>query len=165
MIYDKYLKFTKKLSVILFFIKIILSRSSLSYAQNNQFDSLQKTLTDYGFTIKLEIPPYQTQQGIRPYGVLSSQTKTIWINPVVFELGNAQATLIHEATHAAQLCAGEGEFKLINLTIKPPKITHPYFLRYHNYQREIEAEAYTVQVQPNSLELVNQLLNKYCSPN
>jgi hypothetical protein len=170
MIFFQKIKISSKVKAFFLslFFALILIYSPMSYAQdnqpNNQFNSLQKTLTDYGFTVKLELPPYQTLRGFRPYGVLSSKNKTIWINPVVFDLGNAQATLIHEATHAAQLCVGKGEFKLLNLEIEPPKITHPYFLRYHHsYQREIEAEAYTVQVQPNSLELVNQLLARYCS--
>jgi hypothetical protein len=169
MTFDKRIKIKGKVKV--FFLSLIfaliLIYSPLTYSQDNQldsqFNSLQKTLTSYGFIIKIELPPYQTLRGIRPYGVVSSKTKTIWINPVVFDLGNARSTLVHEATHAAQLCIGKGEFKLLNLEIEPPKITHPYFLRYHqNYQREIEAEAYTVQVQPNSLELINQLLDRYC---
>jgi hypothetical protein len=171
MTFGKSIKIQGKLKILFvsLIFALIIIYSPLTYSQNNQpdsqFNSLQKTLISYGFTVKIELPPYQTLRGIRPYGVVSSKTKTIWINPVVFDLGNAQPTLIHEATHAAQLCIGKGAFKLLNLSIEPPKITHPYFLRYHqNYQREIEAEAYTVQVQPNSLELVEQLLDRYCSP-
>lgn len=168
--------FSKKIKIKsrikFFFLSLIVTLSliysPLSYSQNLQqdtkFNSLEKTLIDYGFKVKIELPPYQTIRGFRPYGLLASKTKTIWINPVVFDLGNDLATLIHEATHAAQLCLGKGEFQLLNLELEPPKITHPYFRRYHNnYQREIEAEAYTVQVQPNSLELVNRLLDRYCT--
>ena len=146
---------------------LIVAYSPFSYSQSDrstlQFESLQNTLTKYGFVVKLEVPPYQNKYGIRPYGLLEGETKTIWINPVVFDLRNAEPTLIHEATHAAQLCAGNGEFALLDLDIEPPKITHPYFMRYHNYRREIETEAYTVQVQNNRLELADQLLNNYCS--
>ena len=154
--------------LIFLIVTLIVVYAPLSFSQsdrsNSQFESLQKTLTNYGFIVKLEIPPYQNKYGIKPYGLLEGKSKTIWINPVVFELGNAEPTLIHEATHAAQLCAGNGEFALLNLNIDPPKMTHPYFMRYHNYRREIETEAYTVQVQPNSLEIANGLLNSYCSP-
>ena len=158
-----------KLFIIFLIVTLIVVYAPLSYSQsdrfNSQFELLQKTLTDYGFIVKLEIPPYQNKYGIKPYGLLEGKSKTIWINPVVFELGNAEPTLIHEATHAAQLCAGNGEFALLNLGIDPPKMTHPYFMRYHNYRREIETEAYTVQVQPNRLEIANRLLNSYCSSN
>ena len=153
---------------VIFFIVI---NPSLSYSQNNaepqntNFQLLQNKLTKHGFTLKLEIPPYKSKYGIRPYGLIESNNKTIWINPVVFDLGNAEHTLIHEAVHAAQLCKGNNErFVLLNLDIEAPKITHPYFMRYHNYQREIEAEAYTVQAQNNSFNMVNQLLSTHCSP-
>ena len=165
-----------RLFFIFLIVSLIVIYSSLSYSQNTretaqgdrlspQFESLQKTLTDYGFIVKLEIPPHQNRYGMTPYGLLEGKTKTVWINPVVFELGNAEPTLIHEAIHAAQLCAGNGEFALLNLGIDPPKMTHPYFMRYHNYRREIETEAYTVQVQPNRLELANELLNSHCTSN
>ena len=148
-------------------IALVVIFAPVSYGQSDlqerQFSSLQTALTNHDFTVKLEIPPYQNQYGIRPYGLLEGKTKTIWINPVVFDLGNARPTLIHEATHAAQLCKGKGEFDLLNLELEPPKMTHPYFMRYHNYRREIEAEAYTVQVQPNSLNLATKLLEKHCS--
>ena len=156
-----------KLFSLFLIVTLIVTYAPSGYSQSDrshsQFESLQKTLTDYGFIVKLEIPPYQNKYGITPYGLLEGKTKTVWINPVVFELGNAEPTLIHEATHAAQLCAGNGEFGLLNLGIDPPKMTHPYFMRYHNYRREIETEAYTVQVQSNRLELADRLLNSHCS--
>ena len=142
--------------------------SPVSYGQNSQanpkFNLLKNKLSDYGFTVKLAIPPYSNKYGIKPYGLLESKTRTVWINPIVFELENALATIVHEATHAAQLCAGQNrEFERLNLGIEPPRIAHPYFMRYHNYRREIEAEAYTVQVQKNSLELATKLLDTHCS--
>lgn len=156
-----------KLFLIFLIVGLIVVYAPLSYSQSDrstpQFESLQKTLIDYGFIVKLEIPPHQNRYGITPYGLLEGKTKTVWINPVVFELGNAEPTLIHEAIHAAQLCEGNGEFALLNLGIDPPKMTHPYFMRYHNYRREIETEAYTVQVQPDRIEIANRLLNSHCS--
>lgn len=156
-----------RLLFLFFIITLIVIYAPVSYSQsdrdNSQFELLQKTLTDYGFIVKLEIPPYQNRYGMTPYGLLEGKTQTVWINPVVFELGNAEPTLIHEAIHAAQLCAGNGDFALLNLGIDPPKMTHPYFMRYHNYRREIETEAYTVQVQPDRIEIANRLLNSHCS--
>ena len=167
--YFKSFKLPNKIKILgIFLITIlIVLNSSLSYSQNEQtntdFDLLRKKLISYNFTVKLEIPPHTNKYGIKPYGLLEGETKTIWINPVVFELENAEATIVHEATHAAQLCAGKTEFKTLKLDIDPPRITHPSFMRYHNYRREIEAEAYTVQVQKNSLELANELLDLHCS--
>ena len=79
-----------------------------------------------------------------------------------FELNIAQPTLVHEAVHAAQSCAGEQSLKTLGLKIPPPMMTKPFFFRYHSYHRELEAEAYTIQVQPNRTELAIELLNQYC---
>ncbi|MDJ0680318.1 MAG: hypothetical protein QNJ18_10695 [Xenococcaceae cyanobacterium MO_167.B52] len=128
-----------------------------------EFNQLEQLLINYDFVVRYELPPYENKRGLKPYGLLHTKTKTIWINPVVFDLGNAKATLIHEAVHASQTCAGNGSIALVDLEIEPPQITRPYFMRYHQYRREIEAQAYTVQAQPDSLALVTQLLNKYCS--
>ena len=129
-----------------------------------QFNQLEQLLIDYGFVIRYELPPYENQRGLKPYGLLNTKTKTIWINPVVFDLGNAKHTLIHEAVHASQTCAGtNGSIALLDLKLKPPQITRPYFMRYHQFRRDIEAQAYTVQAQPDSLAIVTELLHKYCS--
>ncbi len=159
----------KALKIITLFIIssiLVLTTSVLAQSDrdNLEFNYLEQKLNNYGFTVKQEIPPYQSRYGIRPYGSVSSQKPTVWINPVVFDLGNATSTLVHETVHVAQLCQGDRTtFKLLNLEIDPPKITHPYFLRYHSYRREIEAEAYTVQVQPNRVELAGKLLEQNCS--
>ncbi|MEO1132851.1 MAG: hypothetical protein AAFX40_09120 [Cyanobacteria bacterium J06639_1] len=128
-------------------------------APSPEFDRLQRSLESYGFTVRLEAPP---RWGT--YGQLQGKTQTIWINPVAFELGNADATLIHEAVHAAQTCAGEnGNLRPLGLDIQPPKLTRPYFLRYHNHiRRQLEAEAYTVPAQPNAIAIVHDLLQQHC---
>ncbi len=130
---------------------------------DEEFNRLEQLLINYNFVIRYELPPYENRRGLKPYGLLDSKNKTIWINPVVFDLGNAKPTLIHEAVHASQTCAGNGSIALVNLAIEPPQITHPYFMRYRNYRREIEAQAYAVQAQADSLAIVTELLNKYCS--
>ena len=123
-----------------------------------EFNQLRQILENYGFEVRLELPPIQGA-----YGLLRHDSKTIWINPVVFDLGLAQPTLVHEAVHAAQSCAGEQNLQTLGLDIPPPKITKPFFFRYHSHRRELEAEAYTIQVQPNRTELAIELLDRYCS--
>jgi len=122
------------------------------------FQELQRSLEGYEFVVRLEIPPLRGA-----YGLLQPQSKTIWINPVVFELGNAESVLIHEAVHAAQLCAGQGkQLRALGLEIPPPAISRRYFLRYHNLRRQLEAEAYTIPAQPNARELALSLLQERC---
>ncbi len=150
-------------SVIIFLISSLVFANLAYSGDNSEFERLQQILTNYGFIVKQEIPPNINNLGLRPYGLMNSKTKTIWINPVVFELGNAQAVLVHEAVHAAQTCAGGGQVSLLNLDLEPPQFTRPYFMRYHSYRREIEAQAYTVQVQPDSLAIAIELLEQNCS--
>ena len=153
-----------RLTIIIISLTTFLLVSQLVHAgDNSEFNRLHQILISYGFTVKQELPPPINSSGFRPYGLMNSKTKTIWINPVVFELGNAKAVLIHEAVHAAQTCAGGGEISLLNLDLETPQYTRPYFMRYHSYRREIEAQAYTVQVQPDALAIAINLLEQYCS--
>ena len=125
---------------------------------NREFLQLQEKLESYGFVVIIESPPRR-----RTYGLLQVKTKTIWIEPLVFELGIELPTLIHEATHAAQVCAGNGEITTLNLDFSPPNIARPFFMRYnHGFRRHLEAEAYAIQTHPDGLELVISLLNKHC---
>ena len=157
-------KLQLKLTSIILFLTSGIVLPKLAYSGDNSgFNRLQQILISHGFIVKQEIPPKINNFGLRPYGLMNSKTKTIWINPVVFELGNAQAVLIHEAVHAAQTCAGGGQVSLLNLDLEPPQFTRPYFMRYHSYRREIEAQAYTVQVQPDSLAIAIELLEQHCS--
>ena len=75
--------------------------ASVPAVADSQFNRLQQVLEQHGFDVRLELPPVPGA-----YGSLNSRSKTISINPVVFELGIAQPTLVHEAVHAAQSCAG-----------------------------------------------------------
>ncbi|MEO1465470.1 MAG: hypothetical protein AAFR89_04450 [Cyanobacteria bacterium J06633_1] len=138
-----------------------------------QFTQLKKQLESYGFKVNIAIPPeYNAPQQPpefrrrvrKPFGALHSQTKSIWINPIVFELGNSIPTIIHESVHAAQYCAGKGNLQTLNLDLEPIPQASPFFKRYMNMQRQdLEREAYTIQTQPNSYELARSLLNKHCS--
>jgi hypothetical protein len=137
-----------------------------------EFIQLKTQLESYGFQVKIAIPPdfdLPRQQGdlkpkfSKPYGMLHPERKSIWINPIVFELGISKATLIHETVHAAQYCAGNGEIRAIALDLEPIPQALPYFKRYVDTQRQdLEREAYTVQSQPNSYELVRSLLAQHC---
>lgn len=123
-----------------------------------EFSTLKQRLEKYNFTVKIESPPMRSA-----YGLLEVKTRTIWIEPIVFDLGIALPTLIHEATHAAQLCGGDGEIRALNLTLSPPNISRPFFTHYnHGLRRHLEAEAYAVQTHPDGYNLVLSLLDKYC---
>jgi hypothetical protein len=124
-----------------------------------EFSRLQKVLEGYGFTVKIEPPPIRGA-----YGMFKSDARTLWIHPITFDLGIAQPTLIHEAVHAAQLCHGGKTVRSLGLTLPPPPMTRRFFLADEGYSRQIEAEAYTVQVQPDGLPLVMSLLQKHCRP-
>jgi hypothetical protein len=126
-------------------------------ASNPDFLRLQKVLEDYNFIVKVAPTPVRGA-----YGLFDSKTRSIWIDPIVFDLGIARPTLIHEAVHAAQLCYGKKTIKVLNLGMEPPPMTRRFFMNYEGFSRQIEAEAYTVQVQPNGLDVVISLLQKYC---
>ena len=124
----------------------------------DKFNNLKQQLESYDFTVKIEIPPAR-----RAYGLLQTKSKTIWINPIVFDLEIALPTLIHEATHAAQVCAGNGEIFPLNLSISPPNVARPFFTRYHEgFRRHLEAEAYAVQAHPEGYEMIVDLLDEHC---
>lgn len=136
-----------------------------------EFTQLKTQLESYGFQVNIAIPPnfnLPKQVDLRrsvnkPYGMLQSKSKSIWINPIVFELGISKATLIHETVHAAQYCAGNGMLQAINLELEPIPQALPFFKRYVDTQRQnLEREAYTVQSQPNSYELARSLLEQHC---
>jgi hypothetical protein len=135
---------------------LLLVNSSLVYSASD-FDKLRLLLQQYKFSVILKKPP-QTGN----YGLLDTKTRIIWINPVVFELKIAEATLVHEAVHAAQLCASPSQIKPLYLGLEYPKIAYPHFMRYQGDRRHIEAEAYTVQTRTDRVNYVINLLNKHC---
>ncbi|BAY23274.1 hypothetical protein NIES2100_30380 [Calothrix sp. NIES-2100] len=143
-------------------LKTLLLSSLLLIAQTSttekQFRELKNKLEKSGFQVIIELPP---KRGA--YGLLQEGTKKIWINPVVFDLGIANQTLIHESVHAAQVCAGNGKIRTLRLKIEPINYARPLFMRYTDVHRQdLEREAYAVQTQPNNFELAVNLLQKYC---
>lgn len=140
---------------------------------NSEFKHLKTQLESYGFEVNIAIPPDTTILGYQPYrrGLRRSfrrpmglfQNGSIWINPIVFELDYGEQTLIHEAVHAVQYCIGKDNVEKIGLEIEPIPQALPYFKQYADgQQQDLEREAYTVQSQPNSYELVKSLLNRHC---
>ena len=137
-----------------------------------KFIQLKTQLENYGFKVNIALPPEYNrphrriefkQRVPKPYGLLSVKNKSIWINPIVFELGNSNAVLIHEAVHAAQYCAGNGTIQTIGLNIEPITQARPWFKSYVNiHNQAVEKEAYAVQTQPNSYELAQSLLEEHC---
>ena len=150
---------------------ILLISQTANYDDN--FVELKNRLQDYGFEVNLAIPPdfqlpkqrkdLRRRRLRKPYGLLSASSKSIWINPIVSELGISNPVLIHEAVHAAQFCKGNGSLEALELDIEPIQQALPFFNRYINiHSRNLEKEAYTVQTQSNSYEIAMSLLDKYC---
>jgi len=155
----------------LLFNSILLITQSINYDSN--FIRLQRQLENYGFQVNIATPPnfelpkqqidFQRRRVRKPYGLLNSATKSIWINPIVFELGIGNSVLIHEAVHAAQVCRGNGNIQTLELDVEPIQQARPFFKRYVDiYSQAVEKEAYAVQTQSNSLELAMSLLDKHC---
>ncbi len=129
------------------------------------FMRLKQRLEQVGFTVRLERPPSKGS-----YGTFQIKTRSIWINPVVSELGIAEPTLVHEAVHAVQYCTtvkvkpGAEKLKPFGLDLDTPTFLRPYFMRYSGDRRHVEREAYTVQIRGDRIDYAMQLLQKHCSP-
>lgn len=143
---------------LLLSLGLLLFRPAFAQASSAEFAQLQQALENNGFTITLALPP---QRG--SYGVLQASTRTIWINPVVFDLEISVPTLVHEAVHAAQLCNGsEGNLAPLNLGLTPFARAYRLYMRYTGTRRTLEMEAYTIQARPDRIEYVTNLLNSRC---
>ncbi|MEO1396059.1 MAG: hypothetical protein AAFV90_24440 [Cyanobacteria bacterium J06634_5] len=140
----------------------LLSRPAAAQSESPEFSQLQQTLENHGFTITLALPP---QRG--SYGLLQVSTRTIWVNPVVFDLEIAVPTLVHEAVHAAQLCngarSGTADTPMpLNLGLTPYAGAYRLYTRYTGTRRTLETEAYTIQARADRVEYVTHLLNSRC---
>ena len=152
---------------------VILIAQSPTPNFNPEFIQLKNQLESYGFKVNRAMPPdfnlasqkpdFNRRRVRKPYGVLNATSKSIWINPIVFELGISNPVLIHETVHAAQFCAGKGTVKTLGLDIEPIKQAQPFFKRYiDTHSQAIEREAYAVQTLSNSFELALSLLTENC---
>ena len=146
---------------------------SQSPVPNANFVKLKNKLQEHGFKVIIATPPnvrlpkqqpdFQRRRLRKPYGLLNTADRSIWINPIVFELGIDRSVLIHETVHAAQFCQGEGSLQALELDLEPIKQAQPFFKRYSDpFNRVLEKEAYTIQTQSNSYELAISLLDKHC---
>jgi hypothetical protein len=155
----RWMSYTLETSQDLIFINFI---STFLIAQipiaDPKFYELKTQLEKHGFQVIIDLPP---RRGA--YGLLEVSSKRVWINPVVFDLQIANPILIHEAVHAAQLCAGKGKMQALGLTIEPINYARPFFMGYADiHRKDLEREAYAVQTQPNSFELALSLLQQSC---
>ena len=132
-------------------------RIRIAAAADPEFTMLKQVLEQHGFAVKIAVPPRRWA-----YGLLQAKSKTIWINPAVFELEIAVPTIVHEAVHAAQRCVSGPELRPLGLGIAPPQITWRHVTRYHSYRRAVEAEAYAVQTRPDRVTLAMSIVRKYC---
>lgn len=131
--------------------------ASPNYRIDKEFSRLKQTIEGYGFRLVLEPPPRRNT-----YGLFEVKTKTIWVNPVVFSLGNAQATLVHEAVHAAQYCANGHPLYPLGISISKNRQLRPFYTRYRGIRRQLEAEAYTIQIHPKKVSQAIALLHQHC---
>lgn len=141
---------------------LFLPRPVFAQSNSTEFSQLQQTLENHGFTITLALPP---QPG--SYGLFQVSNRTIWVNPVVFDLEIAVPTLVHEAVHAAQFCNGagrgmEGALMPLNLGLSPYAGAYRLYMRYTGTRRTLEMEAYTIQARVDRVEYVTNLLNSRC---
>ncbi len=136
------------------------SALAIAAPPSTDFQRLQQALERVGVTVKLALPPVR---GV--YGLFRSGDRTIWINPVVFDLGIAEATLVHEGTHAVQACRGRGgQLTVLGLNYRAPAQARRLYQRYPTqpWREVLEEEAYAVQARPDRVEELLRLVNRHC---
>tara|TARA_B100000212_G_scaffold324683_1_gene285731 strand:- start:74 stop:541 length:468 start_codon:yes stop_codon:yes gene_type:complete len=146
---------------IIFLIFIQMAYSSPEKDDYNSINSLIRILKNKGFTIKNEFPPIKGS-----YGMYETKTKTIWISPITKKLGIYDNVLIHEAVHAAQSCPHGFLTKLdnsSNITILQEELIKRKLLSHYKHENFLlEKEAFSIQVSPNSLQIIIKALNERC---
>jgi len=144
---------------LIFFIQMAYSRPEKD--EYNSINSLIKILKDKGFTIRNEVPPIKGS-----YGMYETKTKTIWISPITKKLGNYENILIHEAVHAAQSCPYGFLTKLGYsskiTTLQEELIKRKLLSHYKHENFLLEKEAFSMQVSPNSSQIIIKALNERC---
>lgn len=123
-----------------------------------EFTQLKDKLEALNFQVLVAPPP---QRGA--YGFMNAKSRTIWIHPLTFDLGIALPVLVHEAVHAAQTCKGKDQLVSLGLNMEPLVYSRPFWMQYSDiHRKDLEREAFTIQTQPNRIELINSLLKSYC---
>ena len=145
--------------ISLIFIQVAYSRPK--QYENNSISSLIKILNIKGFTIRNEVPPIKGS-----YGLYETKTKTIWISPITKKLGIYENVLIHEAVHAAQSCPYGFLTKLGYsskiTTLQEELIKRKLLSHYKHENFLLEKEAFSMQVSPNSSQIIIKALNERC---
>ena len=156
------------LVILLLYSPIELDSKEKNYLEDKSFQisedliPLLDLLREKGFNLKFEIPPRKDV-----YGLFDSKTKTLWISPMSFFQGIGRQTLIHEATHAVQSCPN-GLLTPINLElpISPflnNEIQRILLTNYDSKQYLIEKEAFSLQSQKNSIDILLKALKERCN--
>ncbi len=122
---------------------------------------LVRDLQARGFRVRIALPPVR-----QAYGLFQSQSRTLWLSPLSFELGIARPTFLHEAVHAVQSCP-TGSLTPIGWHFTLPAVVEQEISgiltsRYHNNNRILEQEAFGLQGQPDAVPRLHQALQQRC---
>ena len=123
---------------------------------------LLEVLKQKGFNVKFEIPPRKNV-----YGLFQSKSKSLWISPMTFYQGIEKQTILHEATHAAQSCPNGLLTPIdLKLPISPflkKEIQRILLRNYDSNHYLIEKEAYYLQAQKDSINILLKVLKERCN--
>ena len=122
---------------------------------------LVRDLQARGFRVRIALPPVR-----QAYGLFQSQSRTLWLSPLSFELGIARPTFLHEAVHAVQSCPA-GSLTPIGWHFTLPAVVEQEIsgiltTRYHHNQRILEQEAFGLQGQPDAVPRLRLALQQRC---
>ena len=154
--------------ILIVFTPILLNAKQKVFLEDISFNlsddliTLINLLKKKGFNVKFDVPPRKDV-----YGLFHLKSKTLWISPMSFYQGIGRQTILHEATHAAQSCPN-GLLRPINLelSISPflkKEIQRILIRNYDKSQHLIEKEAYSLQAQENSVDILLNALNERCN--
>lgn len=157
-----------KYLIIIFFLPNALNTEQkvfwkdISFNLSDDLIPLLEVLKQKGFNVKFEIPPRKNV-----YGLFQSKSKTLWISPITFYQGIERQTILHEATHAAQSCPNGLLTPIdLKLTISPflkKEIQRILLKNYDSNHYLIEKEAYYLQTQKDSINILLKALNERCN--
>ena len=122
---------------------------------------LLKVLQKAGYQVRFENPPVQGA-----YGATNVRKKIIWVAPITVELGIVRQTLIHEAVHGAQGCP-KGKLEVIGwktqmVNAVDREVAGILYRNYAHSKFDVEREAFSMQGNPQAVELVSAALKQRC---
>ena len=155
-------------SLIIFFLPITLKAEQkvfwegIPFKLSDDLIPLLEVLKQKGFNVKFEIPPRK-----KVYGLFQIKSKTLWISPMTFYQGIEKQTILHEATHAAQSCPNGLLTPIdLKLPISPflkKEIQRILLRNYDSNHYLIEKEAYYLQAQKDSINILLKVLKERCN--